>query len=138
MPEQQGQFATIAPPAGVTSSGVGYGVLLNGVAPPNGQRMSIDEITSRLVQHLQQANGLQPMGNAKPITVAGIEGRAVMLQSHSPFANANGQPQNEGDLLITVPQRDGSVILIVFVAPQSDFARFQPTYEAMLGSVQFR
>jgi len=138
MPQQQGQFASIAPAAGVTSGGVGYGVLLNGIAPPNGQRVSIDEITSRVVQQMQQNNGLQPMGNAKPITVGGIEGRAVMLQSHSPFANANGQPQNEGDLLVTVPQRDGSVIVMLFVAPQSDFARFQPTYEAMLKSAQFR
>jgi len=39
--------------------------------------------------------------------------------------------------MVTLPQRDGSVIFLVFVAPQSEFARFQPTYESMLKSVQF-
>jgi Zn-dependent protease with chaperone function len=137
MPERQGQFVTIAPPAGIASGDVGYGILVNGVASPKGQRMSVDEITGRLVQEMQQSSGVQPVGNVQPITVAGIQGRSVMLQGPSPFANANGQPQKEGDWLVTVPQRDGSVIFMVFVAPQSDFARFQPTFEAILKSVQF-
>ncbi|HYK36313.1 M48 family metallopeptidase [Alloacidobacterium sp.] len=138
MPQQQGQFVTIAPQAGVTHQGVGYGVLINGVAPPNGQRMSVDEITNALVQEMQQKNGLQPLSGAQKITVAGVEGRSVMFQSASPFPNASGQEQKEGDWLVTIPQRDGSVIFMVFVAPEPEFARFQPTYQAMLKSVQFR
>jgi Zn-dependent protease with chaperone function len=138
MPQHQGQFVTIAPQAGVTHAGVGYGVLINGVAPPQGQRMSIDDITSAIVQEMQQKNGLQPLGNPQRIAVAGVEGRSVMFKSASPFANASGQEQPEGDWLVTVPQRDGSVILLLFVAPQPEFARFQPTYEAMLKSVQAR
>ena len=47
-------------------------MLLNGVAPPQGERMNIDDITGQLVQHMQQNNGLQPLGNAQPITVDGI------------------------------------------------------------------
>jgi Zn-dependent protease with chaperone function len=138
MPERQGQFVTIAPQAGITGGGVGYGVLVNGVAPPRGQHMNIDDITGRVIQEMQQNQRSQPEGHARPITVAGIEGRSVMLQSTSPFASANGQPQKEGDWLVTVPQRNGSVILMVFVAPQSDFTRFQRTFEEMLKSVQFQ
>jgi Zn-dependent protease with chaperone function len=137
LPEQRGQFATIAPRAGVTSNGLSYGVLLNGVAPPNGGRMSIDDITNQLVQRLRENSGLEPLGQAQPITVGGIQGRSVMLQSSSPLPSANGQPQKERDWLVTVPQRDGSVIFMVFVAPQSHFDRFQPTYEAMLKTVRF-
>ncbi len=37
---------------------------------------------------------------------------------------------------MTGPQRDGSVIFMVFVVPQSQFDRFQSTYEAMLKNVQ--
>src|SRR5262252_6867108 len=44
-PRKRGEFLTIAPEAGITTDGVGYGVMLNGVAPPKGQRMSIDDIT---------------------------------------------------------------------------------------------
>ena len=138
MPKQQGQFVTIAPNAGVTANGVGYGVLLNGIGSPSGQRMSIDDATRRLVEDMQKNNGLQPVSDARAITVNGIQSRSVMLQSSSPFPSANGQPQKERDWLVTVPQRDGSVIFMVFVAPQSDFARLQSTYEAMLKSMQFR
>jgi len=137
MPKQQGQFVTIAPEAGITADGVGYGVLLNGLALPNGERISIDDVTRQLVQDMQQNNGLQPVGEAQPITVGGVQGRSVTLQSTSPFPDANGQPQVERDWLVTVPQHNGSVIFMIFVAPESAFTRFQPTYEAMLKSAQF-
>ena len=45
LPEQQGQFVTIAPHAAMTNSGLSYGVLLNGVAGPKGQQVSIDNMT---------------------------------------------------------------------------------------------
>ncbi|HEX8838605.1 MAG TPA: M48 family metallopeptidase [Candidatus Acidoferrum sp.] len=137
MPKQQGQSVTIAPQAGIAAAGVGYGVVLSGVAPPDGERMSIDDVTRRLVKDMEQNEALQPVGEARPITVSGIEGRSVTLQSVSPFSAENGQPQKERDWLVTVPQRDGSVIFMVFVAPQSQFDRFQPTYEAMLNSARF-
>jgi len=137
MPRQKGQSVTIAPEAGTTSNGVGYGVVLNGVAPPEGQRMSIDDVTRQLVQDMEQNDALKPAGDAQPITVGGIQGRSVILHSISPFPAANGQSQKERDWLVTLPQRDGAVIFMVFVAPQSDFERFQPTYEAMLKSIRF-
>ena len=137
MPKEQGQFVTIAPRAGITATGVGYGVLLNGFASPQGVRINIDDVTRQLVQGMQQNAGPQPTGDAHPITIGGIQGRAVSLQSTSPFPDANGQPQKERDWLVVIPQRDGSVIFMVFVAPQSDFDQFLPTYEAMLKSAQF-
>lgn len=136
MPKQQGQSVTIAPQSGVTGSGVGYGVVLNGVSLPNGERVSIDDMTHRLVQEMEQNDALQQEGQAQVITVAGIQGRSVTLHSVSPFA-INGKAEKERDWLVTVPQRDGSVIFMVFVAPQSHFDRFQPTFEAMLKSVRF-
>ena len=137
MPKEQGHFVTIAPRAGITANGVGYGVLLNGIAPPQGERMNIDDVTRQLVQSMHQSGGLQPVSDAEPITIGGIQGRSVSLQSTSPFPSANGQGQKERDWLVTVPQRDGSIIFMVFVAPESDFDRFRPTYEAMLKSARF-
>jgi Zn-dependent protease with chaperone function len=138
MPEQQGQFVTIAPQGGITKNGVAYGVLLNGIAPQRGGRANIDDITAQLSQDLQQNNGLKPQGNAQAIKVGGIQGRSVIFQSASPFPRANGQPQLERDWLVAVPQRDSSVIFMIFVAPQSEFAKFQPTYEAMVKSIQLQ
>jgi len=136
MPKQQGQSVTIAPQAGVTANGVGYGVVLNGVSLPSGERGNIDDMTRRLVQDMEQNDALKQTGEAQPITVAGIQGRSVTLHSVSPFS-INGKPEKERDWLVTVPQPDGSVIFMVFVAPQSHFERFQPTFESMLKSVRF-
>lgn len=136
-PKQKGQSVAIAPPGGIAESGVGYGVVFNDVALSNGQRLGIDDFTRTIVHDMEQNETLQQVGEAKPITVAGIEGRSVTLHSVSPFAAANGRSQAERDWLVTVPQRDGSVIFMVFVAPQSEFDRFQPTYQTMLSSVHF-
>jgi hypothetical protein len=86
---------------------------------------------------MEQNETLQQTGDAKSINVAGIEGRSVNLHSVSPFADTNGRPQRERDWLVTVPRGDGSVIYMVFIAPQSHFDRFEPTYTTMLKSVQF-
>jgi beta-barrel assembly-enhancing protease len=137
VPKQRGQSVTIAPAAGIAGNDVGYGVVLNGVAPPEGERMSIDDITRQLVRDLEQNEAMQPTGNMEPITVAGIQGRSVALHSISPFPAANGQHQREQDWLVTVPQRDGSIIFLVFVAPEWQFDRFEPTFKEMLKSVQF-
>jgi predicted Zn-dependent protease len=137
LPEQRGQFVTIAPAEGVSSTGVGYGVLLNG-AGAQGQRLSIDELTAALIQQIQQSNEMEQLGNPEAITVGGKEGRSTFLRSPSPFPDANGQSQPERDWLVTIPQSDGSLIFMIFIAPQADFGQLQPTYEAMLKSVQFR
>lgn len=138
LPEQQGQFVTIAAEEAITKrGGVGYGVLLNGVMAPGGQ-MSIDDVTSQLIQKIQERNELTQTSKSEPITVGGIEGRSTLLQSPSPFPDANGQPQKERDWLVTVLRKDGAVIFMIFLAPESDFAQFQPTFEAMLKSAKFK
>jgi hypothetical protein len=137
LPDKDGQFATIAPQAGITGKGVGYGVLLNGIAAPQGGRTNIDDVTGKLVQEMQN-NGLEPLGNPQPVIVAGVQGRSVMFHSASPLPGADGQPQLERDWLVSVPQRDGSVVFMIFVSPQSQFASFQPTYDAMLKSLQLQ
>ena len=137
MPRQQGDSLTIAPQAGVAGSAVGYGVVVNGVVPPSGQSMTIDQITAKLVQDMERSGGVQSVGKPQAVTINGVQGRSVTMKSQSPFLAPNGEPQFERDWMVTVPQRDGSVIFMVFVAPEAEFSLFQPTYEAMLKSVQF-
>ena len=138
LPAEQGRFVTIAPAAGVSNDGgVGYGVLLNG-APARGQRLSIDEMTSQLIQQIKQSNELQQLGKSQAITVGGFEARSTLLRSSSPFPDQNGDAQQERDWLVTVQLGDGSLIYMIFVAPESNFTRFQPTFESMVKSVQFK
>jgi hypothetical protein len=136
MPQHHADYLTIAPQAGVTPNGVGYGVLI-GAAKTNGQPVSMDVITSELVQQLQRTDGLKPVSNAEVLDVNGVQGRSVMMQSTSPFPSANGQPQIERDWLAVVPQSKDLVLFFIFVAPQPEFGRFEPTYEAMLKSLRF-
>jgi hypothetical protein len=58
-------------------------------------------------------------------------------QSISPFPSSDSQQRLERDWLVTVPELTDLMIYFVFVALQSDFVRFQPTYDAMLKSLRF-
>ena len=138
LPEEKGQFVTIGPQVAMTSRGVAYGVLLNGAAAPSGQRLTIDEMTTLLIQKIQESNDLEQLGQPEPVAVGDVEGRLTLLKSPSPLPDANGELQAERDWLVTVPRQDGSMIFMIFVAPEADFARFQPTYEAMVKSARFR
>jgi beta-barrel assembly-enhancing protease len=135
-PQQKGQSLTIAPRAGIASSGVGYGVVINGVSAKD-QQMTIDQVTDEIVRTLQSGSSdLQTVGKAADVRVGGARGRTVNMQSTSPFPDAKGHSQKERDRLVTVPRSDGSVIFMVFVAPESDYERLSPTFEKMLQSVQ--
>jgi hypothetical protein len=136
MPQHKADYVTIAPEAGVTPNGTGYGVLIN-AGKTNGQPMNLDDITMELVQQLQRTHGVKAVANAELIEFNGLQGRSVMMQSISPFPSSDGQQQLERDWLVTVPQSTDLVIYFVFVAPESEFRRFQPTYEAMLKSLRF-
>ena len=106
-------------------------------ARTNGQSINMDNIAAEIVQQLQRADGLKPVSNAETIALNGVQGRSVMLESTSPFPAANGQQQLERDWLVAFPQNANTVIFFIFIAPQSDFGRFRPTYEAMLKSLKF-
>jgi len=133
----QGADLFIAPRAGVTGKAIGYGVAIDSV-PPREQGLSIDQITADLVRSFENGgHNMHALGSAQPITVAGMQGRSVMMESVSPFPDAQGQSQKERDWLVTVPRSDGSAVFLVFVAPQSQFDRFRPAFESMLRSVRF-
>ncbi len=136
-PRQKGEGVTIAPHAAVKGDEVGYGVVISGVAPKPGQRLDLDQVTAALVRRFEGGGGSQTLGNPKPLPVAGVQGRSVVMQSASPFPDADGHPQKERDWLVTVPTPDGAVIGFVFVAPEAQFDRFRPTFESMLGSLRF-
>jgi len=89
------------------------------------------------VRSLQSGgSGLRPVGGTTAVTVAGVRGRSVNMESTSPNADANGRSQKERDHLITIPRQDGAVIYMIFVAPEHDFDRLRPTFERILSSVQ--
>jgi hypothetical protein len=126
----------IAPPAGVAAGEIAYGVIVSAAQDQNAN--SLDQATQDLVQSLQQSNqDLQAAGSPRVIRVNGVEGRSVDLIGSSPVEQ-NGRPERERDWLVTLPQRQGGLLYLVFISPENDFSRLRPTFEKMLDSLQVR
>ena len=135
-PDANGAGMTIAPPAAASQGSVAYGVVVNGTQSPGST--SLDQATNDLASALQQSNpGLRANGNATRIQVNGTEGRSIELIGRSPMQQ-NGQPLTERDWLITVPQRQGGILYLVFIAPENVFGLLRPTYQRMLDSAQIK
>lgn len=138
--DQQGGGVTIAPKAGVSGSAIAYGTVINGASPQNGQQMNLDQMTTEIMNGIIQSNGngTKAVGSPQKINVNGVSGRSVDLLSQSPIQDKNGQPMRERDWLVTVPRSDGSVIYLVFVAPDQDFDNLRPTFQTMLKSLKIQ
>lgn len=124
--------ATIAPAEGLVQGNVGYGVIASAAQPPSG-KVSLDSDTRQLLQSMAQQNaGMQVIEQSQRITVAGNPAMVTKLRSQSPFAN-----NSEIDVVITI-DRGNSLFYLVFVAPESDYARFEPLYQQMVRSIRFQ
>jgi beta-barrel assembly-enhancing protease len=130
-----GQGTTmIVPEQGAGQGGISYGVIIGNSAGSMGA--SLDDATQQLAQGLLQDNpGMRISGAAKPVTVNGVQGRAIELAGNSPLQQ-NGHPLPERDLLVTVPRGQGGLLYLVFVSPERDFNQLNSTYQKMLESLQ--
>jgi predicted Zn-dependent protease len=128
---------TIAPQSGVSQNAVAYGVMISSFQPEE-QNDGLDEATHDLVSTLRQSNpGLRSIGHDENIRVNGLPGKSIDLIGKSPVQQ-NGRPVEERDWLVTVRQHDGSLLYMVFVAPDRDFGSLRPTFEDMLRSLRIR
>lgn len=129
--DQQGSTLTIAPPAGVSQGGIAYGALIGGFQPQNAN--SLDDAVSQLISTISQQNpGLKQAGSLQNIRVNGVAGKSVDLLGNSPLQGQNGQPQQEHDWLVALPDNSGNLVYLVFIAPERDSSKLRPTYEHML------
>jgi hypothetical protein len=127
--------ATIAPPAGVSGNAISYGVIVNLYRPASGK--SLDAAFNQLIINLQQQDAnVKPAGRIEKNRVNGVAARAVELSGLSPLRDASGQPLSERDRLVALQRRDGSLLYLVFIAPERDYARLATTYDQMLASLQ--
>jgi hypothetical protein len=124
--------ATIAPANGVVATAsdgntVIYGVIIDDFQPK--QAADMGAATRQLIASIQQGNsGLKAVTDVDEIRVNQRDARSVEFQNQG--ASADGG--TEHDWLVTVLRDDGSLIYLVFVAPQKDFERLRPTFEQML------
>ncbi len=123
---------TIAPENGVAQNAVAYGVIISAFQPETD--MTLDAATHQLIANQRQSNpGLRTVGNDESIRVNGVPGRSQEMLGTSPIKQGN-QSVPERDWLVTTQRADGSVIYLVFIAPETDFSKLRPTFEQMLRS----
>src|SRR5438067_6510206 len=133
---------TIAPQNGVGKdsngqSSVAVGVIIDRFEPEQGR--PLDQATHDLVASLRQSNpDLGQVGNDETIRVNGVPGRSADLIGTSPIQSNNGRAQRERDWLVTVGQQDGTLLYLVFIAPQNQFDQLRPTFEQMLRTLRLK
>lgn len=109
---------------------VGFGVMVN-MAPSNGS-VNLEADTKKLLQQMQQQNGLQP-SNASAVhdKVDSLDALMNVMYSQSMFKG-----QKEVDAIITVAHPKGLVYMI-FIAPESEYDQAQQIFEQMIKSIRF-
>ena len=131
----QNSAVTIAPPDGLTQNAVAYGVMISTYEPED-PNSSLDQDTHDLLTSLRQSNpDLHQVGNDENIRVNGAAGKSIDLIGASPIQE-NGRPARERDWLVSVNRRDGSLLYLVFIAPDDQFDSLRPTFEQMLKSLR--
>ena len=126
-------FLAITPPEGFTGGAVSYGLVLGHASFANGQ--SFDKAAQSLTERVLRVNpGLHTSGNPTAIQINGVQGRSIHLTGVSPIQK-DGQPLVEHDWLVILPRASGGLRYVVFAAPESDFDKFQPTYQDILNSL---
>jgi len=132
----QNSAVTIAPASGVSDNAIAYGVMVNGYQPEGS--VNLDQATNELVSSLRQSNpDMRAIGHGEDIRVNGVGGKSIDLVGTSPIKQ-DGKSVSERDWLVALPRRDGSLLYMVFIAPDQDFSRMRPTFEQMLKSVKLK
>src|SRR5947209_4327018 len=135
----QSSDVTIAPDGGVAQNQQGqaevaYGVMISGFEPEQRSNNPRDDATHELVDQLRQGNpDMRQTGSDESIRVNGAPGRSIEFTSRSPI-----QGQRERDWVVTMLRQDGTVLYMVFVAPERDYGPLRPTFERMLRTVRLK
>ena len=124
----------VAPPAAVQANAIAYGVMIGAYTPQ--QPLSLLQATQVIADSLAQANPGMRSGGAQQVSVNGRVGIKAELIGQSPLAGPDGQPVNERDVLVTVPRADGTVVWLLFIAPEQQFPALQPAFQQMIDSLR--
>jgi Zn-dependent protease with chaperone function len=134
-PDQNGG-GLIAPASAVSNGNIAYGAMIGAAQDQNAG--SLQQAMQDLVQGMQQSNpGLQISAGPKSVKVAGTKGESFDLTGTSPV-QVNGQPDKEHDWLVGIPYGQNAIRYIIFISPESNFSKLQPTFKKMLKSFQLQ
>ncbi len=126
---------TIAPAGGVFTGSDGewaqaYGASIMRGAPRQSQ--TLEAVTGDLIKSWQRSNPAMRVLQQKKGKVRGRPALSTEIENDSPLAG-----QKEKLILVSVDDPNG-VLAVIFVAPVSDYKKYQPTFSAMLKSLEFQ
>jgi Zn-dependent protease with chaperone function len=101
-----------------------------GIAQTNNR--NLQQATNDFLNTLQQGNGnLRARGGYQRAYVAGRNGLSISLSNSN---EATGRPEIVN--VVTTQLRNGELLYIILVAPESDYNNYQSTFQNILRSVQ--
>ena len=114
--------------AGPDGSLVAYGMLISVFEPRRDRRgrITLEDATDQLIDSLRRSNQLRIEQGYRRGRLAGRNALSTMLLGQSPTGGA------ERDWLLTVLVPDGRLFYFVAVAPDSEFDRYERTFDTML------
>lgn len=126
---------TIAPRAGLSQNAIAYGVVISGYQPQ--QQESLEQSVGNIYQTLRQSNPqIQISGQPQDANIQGLRAISVGILGPSPLSDQQGNAVTERNLLVAVQRQDGSVLWLLFIAPEAHFNALTPTYQQMLSSLR--
>ena len=118
----------------VTKNGgrqIGFGALASLFTPQAG-RNSLQSATEDLIRQIRNENpSANVAGAAQSIRVGGANGLLTMMRGESPFGGV------ETDAVVTVV-RPGGLFYLVWITPEKDYNRLEPSFRQMLNSLKFQ
>ena len=135
----QASAFSLYPEGGVVQDNRGQAALAYGVIanmfdpqPNNGRSPSIEAATDQLIVALRQGNpNLRVKSQRVRLMLDGNRALSVQLTNTSPLG---GQ---ETDWLVTTFRPDG-LLYFICVAPERDYAAYEPAFQRMISTVRFR
>ena len=126
---------TMAPAGGIFTGADGewaqaYGASVMRLAPRQGPEL--ETVTGDVIKSWQHSNPALRALQQKKGKVRGLPALSTTLENDSPLAG-----QRETLVLVTIDDPKG-VLAVIFVAPQSEYRAYQPTFSAMLKSLEIR
>jgi len=118
----------------VTKNGgtqIGFGAIVS-IFPTQAGRNSLQSATDDLIAQIRSENpSASLVGAAQSVRVGGMNGLLTMMRGDSPFGGA------ETDAVVTVV-RPGGLFYLVWIAPEKDYTRLEPSFRQMLNSLKFQ
>jgi len=128
---------TIYPKGGASKETVAYGTILSGFTPQRNAR-DLNDATLQLVSSMQDTNpGLRRAGNPVNISVNTQPAKSVEMVGKS-AVRTDAKALDERIRLVTLTGRSGTVLYMVFIAPDPDFNELRPVFDRIMRSFVLR